>query len=339
MPADQGARGRGVDRDLVAVDLGVVGGDVVAGVDHVVGDERDRDDQGQAADHRQPDPGGPLHRALGRRPPPAGARRRSRPGPASVRPASAYAAGSVVSLIAASSRTRSCRSGRVRREHDLLALGQPGDHLGPFRADRAGLEGTTSCCRCDSTTITVVCAALPVHGGSWARSARPASTVTTVARPVWPSFSRLSVPSEADGHVVADHARGRGAGRRDRQDGAVTGGIRQRVEQHGDLLPELIWAASDSSNGNTSCSRLMSVSTRNWVPPGRPAAAAARPGRLAPGIAASEPGASAVVPLLGGTYSPTAPLIADDRAVRRSPQHGVLQVLLGAGHRRPRHRR
>ena len=54
-------------------------------------------------------------------------------------------------------------------------------------------------------------------------------------------------------------------------------------------------------------------STRNWVPPGRATAEVADAAETppVPGIAASLPGASALVPELAATYSPTAPLSAE----------------------------
>ena len=70
--------------------------------------------------------------------------------------------------------------------------------------------------------------------------------------------------------------------------------------------------ASDSSNGTTASKVSTLSSTRNCVPPGRvttPADPFAD--EPAPGMAPSLPGASGVVPALGASTSPTAPLTAE----------------------------
>src|SRR5882757_8966614 len=80
------------------------------------------------------------------------------------------------------------------------------------------------------------------------------------------------------------------------------------------------FAASDSSNGTTTWNVLTLLITMNAEPPGRVAdgapeaeaddwsAVAAAP---TPGIAASVPGARALVPPPWPTYSPTAPVIEE----------------------------
>ena len=77
--------------------------------------------------------------------------------------------------------------------------------------------------------------------------------------------------------------------------------------------PAAIRDAWASANGTTTWKVSRPSRTRNWVPPGRATAevAAAAEAPPVPGIAASLPGASALVPELAARYSPTAPLSAD----------------------------
>ena len=74
------------------------------------------------------------------------------------------------------------------------------------------------------------------------------------------------------------------------------------------VWPGTIAAASNSVNGTTADRAPERASTMNWLPPGR--ATELLPWVVVPGIAASEPGARALVPVLAVRYSPTAPLIA-----------------------------
>src|ERR671916_2130873 len=79
------------------------------------------------------------------------------------------------------------------------------------------------------------------------------------------------------------------------------------------------FAASDSSNGTTTWKVLISLRTRNWLPPGRWAPVAGLPRETllfaappaTPGMGAKVPGANGLVFWLGLMYSPGTPLMTD----------------------------